>query len=108
MELELDGEESHIYKTHTHTLWFSLSLLHTHKHTQHTLKHTQHKHTQHTQVELDGETVVAKYFDSDDFPFHEICGNVVGTSLLGQVGARLKHTHTDTHTQTHTHAHTHM
>ncbi|GAB5037865.1 protein catalytic domain protein [Nannochloropsis oceanica] len=34
-------------------------------------------------VVTEGEAVVAKFFD--DYPFHEICGNVVGTSLLGQV-----------------------
>lgn len=38
------------------------------------------------QVEALGETVVAKFFPEEDgFPFHEVCGNVVGTSLLGQV-----------------------
>lgn len=41
-----------------------------------------------TQVEIaGGETVVAKFFPQEEgFPFHEICGNVVGTSLLGPVG----------------------
>ncbi len=53
------------------------------------LNNTHPTHITHNphQVESGGESVVAKFFPEDEgFPFHEVCGNVVGTSLLGQVG----------------------